>query len=102
MDKCQKRSFTPARGLTFARKGDCDGYNFVKMVKVFPPVNVMLQGFRNAFQKGYTGFPLSLDKGIESREECLGVFKPELITGSKILRVRGRTGLVDLLNVDSS
>lgn len=73
MDNCQKRSFTPARGLKFARKGDCGGRHFVKKVNVFPLVNLMFQGFQNAFQCRYTRFPLNLDKGIEFREECLGV-----------------------------
>lgn len=51
-------------------------------------------------------FPLTWIKALNSGRNVLEpMFKPEcpqLITESKILRVRGRTGLVGLGNVDSS
>lgn len=52
-------------------------------------------------------FPLTWIKALNSGRNVLeSMFKPEcpqlLITGSEIIRVKGRFGLVDLGNVDSS
>lgn len=52
-------------------------------------------------------FPLTWIKALNSGRNVLeSMFKPVcpelLIMGSKTVRVRGRTGLVDLGNIDSS